>query len=94
LDPDFFEPDRARVLDPEDFDPDDFLLPLARLAAVDLAVDLEADLFDRLLLEALPVPPRCLRSFSDWSCSPKVSISCWPKALLAFLKSSPSSSST
>src|ERR1043165_7384873 len=95
FDPDFFELDRPRVFDADDFDPDDFLLPLVRLAALPPAVVLEADLFEleAFLLEDLDVP-RCLRAFSASISSPKFSISSALKALLAFLKSWPSSSST
>src|SRR5215217_2204333 len=77
--PDFFEPDRPRVFVADDFEADDFLLPLVRLAALPAAVVLEADLFeDFLLLDDLDAEPRCFRAFSASISSPRLSISSIP----------------
>src|SRR5689334_808656 len=84
---DFFELER--------FDPDDFELvfdaldDLVRFCAVDADFVFDAD-FEAPDFFIAPV--RCLRSFSDCICSPRVSISSLLSTLLAFLKSSFSSS--
>src|ERR1043165_2865425 len=66
------------------------LLALLRFCAVDADFVFDAD-FDA---PDFFVAVRCFRSFSDCICSPSVSISSRLSALLAFLKSSFSSSST